>query len=102
MRYLGAALALAMLSLAGCAEDVPTVRWAKPGAGSDAFAQDREACATYARAQQQPFYLGGARYAGRPDALDSGLFFSCMTERGWHRDPNGFAAPPGETSPLSP
>jgi hypothetical protein len=102
MRKVGAALALAMLSLSACAEDVPTVRWSQPGASYDAFVQDRDACAKYTRAAEQPFYLGGAPFGGRPDAVDSGLFVPCMTAHGWHEDPKGYAAPPGDTFPLSP
>lgn len=102
MRYRGAAIALAMLALAGCTQDLPTIRWAKPGASYDAFVEVRDTCAQYARTEQQPFYLGGARYAGRPDAVDSGLFFSCMTTHGWRQDPEGFVAPAGDAFPLSP
>lgn len=102
MRLVLAALALAALALAGCAHTLPTVRWAKPGAGYDAFTADRAACVDYTRAGQQPFYLAGAHFGGRPDALDSGLFFSCMAARGWRKDPRGFAAPPDDAFPLSP
>lgn len=94
--------ALAALALAGCAEDVPTVRWSKPGATFDQFTQDRAACASQAREQSQPFYVGGARYAGRSDAVDSGLFFPCMSARGYRQDPNGFAAPPDDAFALFP
>ncbi|HEX4159981.1 MAG TPA: hypothetical protein VHY79_16070 [Rhizomicrobium sp.] len=69
MRIIG--LALAALALAGCAEDVPSVKWSKPGATYDAFVADREACASQAREQSEPFYVGGQRYAGRSDAVDS-------------------------------
>jgi hypothetical protein len=100
MRISGVVLAFAALVLVGCAEDVPTVKWSKPGATYDQFVQDREACVSQAREESQPFYVGGQRYGGRPDALDSGLFFPCMAARGYRQDPNGFAAP--DIIPLSP
>jgi hypothetical protein len=100
MRIAAIVLALAALALAGCAEDVPTVKWSKPGATYDEFMQDRGACVGQAREESRPFYVGGQRYAGRPDALDSGLFFPCMAARGYRQDPNGFAAP--DIIPLSP
>jgi hypothetical protein len=102
MQISGVALALAALALAGCAEDLPTVKWSKPGATYDEFVTDREACAKQAREQSEPFYFAGQRYAGRPDAVDSGQFFPCMTQRGYRQDPNGFAAPPDDKFPLSP
>lgn len=102
MRNACVALALAVTVLAGCAQDVPTVRWAKPGASYDAFVHDRAACADEARSEQRPFYLGGAHYGGRPDAVESGLFIPCMAARGWHDDPKGFAAPSDDTFALSP
>ncbi|MGH6877906.1 MAG: hypothetical protein ACREHV_11105 [Rhizomicrobium sp.] len=95
-------LAFAALALAGCAENVPTIRWSRPGATYDQFVQDREACVKETRQESQPFILGGARYGGRTDALDSGLFFSCMAAHGFRQDPKGFAAPPGDELPLSP
>ncbi|HEY3777320.1 MAG TPA: hypothetical protein VGL35_04630 [Rhizomicrobium sp.] len=102
MRNAGVAFALAVLALAGCAENVPTVRWSKPAASYDEFVQDRAACASTAREESQPFYLGGTRYAGRPDAVESGLFVPCMAARGWHEDPKGFAAPPDDRFALWP
>jgi hypothetical protein len=102
MRNAGVVLALAVLALGGCAEDLPTVRWSKPAASHDEFVQDRADCARYAREQAQPFYLGGNRYAGRPDAVESALFVPCMAQRGWHEDPKGYAAPPDDTFALWP
>lgn len=102
MRIRSAAVALAVVALSGCAEHVPAVRWSKPGATYDQFVQDRQACASQAREESQPFMAGGARYAGRSDAVDSGLFFPCMASRGYRQDPKGFAAPAGEEFPLSP
>lgn len=103
MRITGIAWASAALLLAGCAgEDLPSVKWSKSGATYEQFVQDREACATQAREQSQPFYVAGQRYAGRPDAVDSGLFLPCMTDRGYHQDPKGFAAPSDDIFPLSP
>jgi len=92
----------AVLVLAGCAEDVPTVRWSKPGATYDQFVADRAACVSEAREESQSFLLGGARYGGRKDALDAGRFVPCMIARGYARDPNGYAAPPGDELPLTP
>jgi hypothetical protein len=93
---------LAAFALAGCADDVPAVHWSKPGATYDQFVQDRDACASEAREESQPFMLGGARYAGRSDAVDSGLFFPCMAARGYRQDPRGFAPPLSDSFPLSP
>jgi len=96
-------LAVIVLLLAGCAEeDVASVRWSQPGATYDQFVQDRDACANQARERSQPFFVAGQRYAGRSDAVDSGLFFPCMAARGWRQDPKGFAPPPGEEFALSP
>jgi len=100
MRISAVVFAFAALMLAACTEDVPTVKWSKPGASYDQFVQDRDTCVSQAREESQPFYVGGARYAGRPDALDSGLFLPCMAARGYRQDPQGFAAP--DTIPLSP
>ena len=102
MRIQAVILALAALTLAGCAEDVPTIRWSKPDTSYDQFVQDRAACADEAREQSRPFYVGGERHAGRSDAVDSGIFFPCMADRGYRQDPKGFAAPPDDVFPLSP
>jgi hypothetical protein len=95
-------MALAALSLAACAEDLPNVKWSKPGATYDEFVADRKACAKQAREEAQPFFVAGQRYAGRSDAVDSGRFFPCMTALGYRQDPAGFAAPPDDVFPLSP
>ncbi|HEY3637758.1 MAG TPA: hypothetical protein VGK90_06365 [Rhizomicrobium sp.] len=102
MRILYFTSLVCALALAGCAEDLPSVKWSKPGATYDQFVQDRAACVAEERQQSRPFYVGGARYAGRPDALDSGIFIPCMTSRGYHEDPKGYAAPSGDFWPLSP
>ena len=102
MRIAGVVLAFATLALCGCADDLPSVKWSKPGASYDAFVKDRQDCAGQARAQSQPFYVAGQRHAGRSDAVDSGLFFPCMAARGWRQDPNGYAAPPDDAFALSP
>jgi hypothetical protein len=102
MRIAGVVLAFAALALSGCANDLPDVRWSKPGVTYDQFVQDRDDCATQAREQSQPFYVAGQRHAGRSDAVDSGLFFPCMTSRGYRQDPSGFAAPSDKAFPLSP
>ena len=102
MRLSGIVLALAALVLAGCAEDVPTVKWSKPGATFDEFVADRKACAAEARGHSEPFFVAGQRYAGRKDAVDSGLFFPCMTARGYRQDSKGFVAPSDDWFPLSP
>jgi hypothetical protein len=94
--------AAAALALTGCAEDVPTVKWSKPDTGYDQFVQDRAACVAETRERSQPFYVAGQRYAGRSDALDSGLFISCMTARGYDEDSRGFAAPRSDAFPLFP
>ena len=52
--------------------------------------------------QSQPFYVGGARYAGRSDAIDRGLFFPCMAARGYRQDPKGFAPPSDDFFALAP
>jgi hypothetical protein len=93
---------VAAIVLAGCAEDLPSVRWSKPGATYEQFVQDRKDCAAQAREQSEPFYIGGDRHAGRGDAVDSGLFFPCMAARGYRQDPKGFAPPPDDIFPLSP
>jgi hypothetical protein len=102
MRKSGVVLAVAALALAGCAEDLPMVKWSKPGSTYDAFVADRKACAAEARERSEPFFVAGQHYAGRKDAVDSGLFFPCMTARGYRQDPNGFAAPRDDWFPLSP
>ncbi len=94
--------AFAALALAGCAEDVPTVKWSNPDATYDQFLQDRAACVSEVREQSRPFYVGGAHYGGRSDALDSGIFFPCMAERGYRQDPKGFAAPSDDALALFP
>jgi len=91
-----------VLALAGCAEDVPTMKWSRPGATYEQFVAERAACVEQSRAQSQSFYLGGSRYGGKKDVLDSGSFLPCMRERGYAPDPNGYAAPPGDELPLSP
>ena len=102
MRFSGVVFAVAALALVSCAEDLPSVKWSKPDATYDQFVHDREACATETREHSQTFYVAGQRYGGRSDAVDSGLFFSCMNARGYRQDPKGFAAPPDSAFPLSP
>jgi len=92
----------AALMLAACAEDVPTMTWSKPGATYDEFVADRAACVAQSKADSRTYYVGGVRYRGNPDALDSGIFLPCMHDHGYSVDPKGFAAPPGEEIPLSP
>ncbi len=102
MRTSSVVLMIAGLALAGCADELPSVRWSRPGATYDQFVQDRAACVTEARAESEPFILGGARYAGKRDVLDSSVFVPCMAARGYRQDPQGFAAPPGDELPLAP
>jgi hypothetical protein len=93
---------LAAVVLSACADDVPVVKWSKPGASYDQFVLDRTACVKETRENSRPFILGGQRYGGSAYALDGGLFQSCMTERGYARDQNGYAAPSGDEIPLGP
>jgi hypothetical protein len=102
MRFSGVVFAVTALALAGCAEDLPAVKWSKPDTSYDQFVQDRAACVSQTREESQPFFVAGQRYAGRSDALDSGLFFSCMNASGYRQDPKGFAAPPDSVFALSP
>ena len=90
------------LALAACAEDVPTMKWSKPGATYEEFVADRAACVQESQAQSKTYYLGGVRYSGKKNVLDSGVFLPCMNEHGYAPDPKGYAAPPGEEMPLSP
>jgi len=92
----------AALTLAACAEDVPTLKWSKPGATYDQFVADRGICVDRSRAASKTYYIGGQRYNGNPDVLDAGVFLPCMNEFGYSRDPNGYAAPPGDEIPLGP
>ncbi|HEY2446754.1 MAG TPA: hypothetical protein VGI20_13545 [Rhizomicrobium sp.] len=90
--------------LAACAteDDVPVVRWSRPGASYDQFVADRAACVKETREQSAPFFIGGAPYGNRRSLLNTDLFVSCMSRHGFSRDPKGFAAPPGEEVPLGP
>jgi hypothetical protein len=90
------------VAVASCAEDVPTMRWAKPGASYEEFVADREACVQQSKAQSGTYYIGGVRYRGNPHVLDPGVFLPCMHARGYAADPKGYAAPPGEEIPLGP
>ena len=97
--------ATAALLLAGCADDeAPSVHWSKPGASYDQFVADREACVKQTLQETRPFVLGGQSYGEHRNqpVLDSSRFFPCMAERGYSRDPNGFAVPPGDEIPLAP
>jgi hypothetical protein len=102
MRFSGVIFAVAALALSSCAEDVPSIKWSRPGTNYDQFVQDRGDCASETREHSQPFYVAGQRYGGRTDALDSGLFFSCMNARGYRQDPKGFAPPPDSAFALTP
>lgn len=102
MRISSIILAATALALASCAENLPTVKWSKSDSTYDQFVLDHAACVTETREHSEPFYVAGQRYAGRSDALDSGLFFSCMNTRGYRQDPKGFEAPPEDRFPLSP
>lgn len=90
------------LALAACAEDVPTVRWAKPGATYDQFVADRAVCVARSQAASATYYVGGVRYNGNPNVLDAGVFLPCMNALGYSRDPKGYSAPPGDEIPLGP
>ena len=92
----------AVLALAACAEDVPTLKWSKPGATYDQFVADRAVCVQRSRAASRTYYIGGVRYHGNPDVLDAGVFLPCMNEFGYSRDPKGYAAPSGDEIPLGP
>ena len=98
-----AVLALgAVLALVACAEDVPTMKWSKPGASYEEFEADRTACVEQSHAASKTYYLGGVRYSGKPNVLDAGIFLPCMHDHGYALDPKGYAAPPGDEMPLSP
>ena len=92
----------AALVLAACAEDVPTIKWSKPGGTYEQFVADRSVCVERSREASKNYYIGGVRYSGKPNILDSGIFLPCMSEHGYARDPNGYAAPPGDEIPLGP
>ena len=92
----------ALLVLAACADDVPTMTWSKPGGTYDQFVADRAVCVERSRAAAKTYYINGVRYAGKPNVLDAGIFLPCMTEFGYARDTRGFAAPRGDEMPLSP
>jgi hypothetical protein len=92
----------AALVLAACAEDVPTMKWSKPGATYEEFVADRAACVAQSKARSQTYYIGGVRYRGKPNVLDAGVFLPCMHDHGYAPDPKGYAAPPGDEMPLSP
>ena len=90
------------LALAACAEDLPAMRWSKPGATYDQFVADRAVCVERSRDASKSYYLAGVRYRGNPNVLDAGVFLPCMNELGYSRDPKGYAAPPGDELPVSP
>lgn len=102
-QMLRAALLLGtVLLLAGCAEDVPTMKWSKPGATYEQFVADRAVCVTRSEAASRTYYVGGVRHNGNPDVLDAGVFLPCMNSLGYSSDPKGYAAPPGDEIPLGP
>ena len=88
--------------LAACAEDAPTLRWSKPSVSYDQFVADRAVCVERSRQASRTYYIGGVRYSGKPNVLDSGIFLPCMNDLGYVRDPKGYAAPPGDEIPLGP
>lgn len=92
----------AMLTLAACAEDVPTMKWLKPGATYEQFVADRAVCVARSQAASKTYFIGGVRYNGNPNVLDAGVFVPCMNELGYSPDPKGYAAPPGDEIPLGP
>ena len=92
----------AALTLAACAEDVPTVKWSKPGATYDQFVADRTACVAQSRAASKTYYIAGVRHNGKPNVLDAGVFIPCMHDHGYSPDPSGYAAPRGDEMPMSP
>jgi hypothetical protein len=101
MRYLlPAALAVALLALAGCAKPdaPPTIYgWAKPVASYDGYLKDRFDCILAARTQVSGGFVNayGGVSASRQQ-ISSSVFDPCMSARGWHRDDaNGFKPPPG-------
>ena len=92
----------AFVALAACAEDVPTMKWSKPGASYEEFVAERSACVQQSQAQSGTYFIGGVRYSGKKDVLDSGVFLPCMRDHGYTPDPKGYAAPPGDELPLAP
>ncbi len=90
------------LALAACAEDVPTMKWSKPGASYEEFVADRAACVQLSQQQSKTYYISGVRYSGKKNVLDSGVFLPCMHDHGYAPDPKGYAAPPGDEMPLAP
>jgi hypothetical protein len=92
----------AALVLAACVEDVPTMKWSKPGATYEQFVADRAACVTQSRAASKTYYIAGVRYSGKPNVLDAGIFLPCMQDHGYSADPKGYTAPSGDEMPMSP
>jgi hypothetical protein len=93
---------LAVLVLAACADDVPVVKWSRPGATYEQFVADRGACVDQTRESSKPYFIGGVHYGNRTDMLNTDQFQKCMTRHGFTRDPKGYAAPPGDEVPLGP
>ena len=92
----------AVLALAACAEDVPTMKWSKAGATYEQFVADRAVCVTRSETASNTYYVGGVRHNGNPNVLDAGVFLPCMNSLGYSSDPKGYAAPPGDEIPLGP
>lgn len=119
MRKSSVRVTLACLALFACAEEPAVVmKWSRPGASGDEFVAERAACIDFVDKQTRPFYVAGPRdpayHSGmaelvadveadlhlRDPALsnfDTELFRRCMNGHGWHVDPEGFAAPDGDT-----
>jgi hypothetical protein len=77
-----------LLALQACDITGPSgpTRWSKPGGTHDDYTRDRYTCIRDARSTQS----GGSQVVIR-----NSIFQPCMEARGWIKDPNGFAPPPG-------
>jgi hypothetical protein len=102
MRKGSALVVFASILLAACADDVPVVKWSRPGATYEQFVADRAACVDQTRESSEPYFIGGVHYGNRTDMLNTDQFLKCMARRGYARDPKGYAAPPGDEVPLGP
>jgi hypothetical protein len=92
----------ALFALAACTDDLPTMKWSKPGVTYGEFVADRRICVQESRAQSKTYYLNGVRMSGNPDVLDPGVFLPCMHAHGYSPGATGYAAPPGEEMPVGP
>jgi hypothetical protein len=89
-------LTMAVSCLAGSASaEGYVVRWSKAGATYENYLSDRSACIGQANAQAgtTPRFHGGIVRSAQP--INDDVMVSCMVERGYMQDPNGFLPPDG-------